>query len=203
MEERRQVTPLDEVERLASRYEPRDFAGAVRVTGLAVSAGFGGSVDDLDAVRYATWLPILRKDFITEPYQVLEARAHGADAVLLIVAALTPDSLADLINVASDHGVAALVEVHDAEEARMAVEAGAQVIGVNHRDLRTFDVDLRLTERLRPLIPRDRVLVAESGIKGGADARRMREAGADAILAGEVLMRATDPAAVIRELRGA
>jgi indole-3-glycerol phosphate synthase len=85
----------------------------------------------------------------------------------------------------------------------VAVEAGAQVIGVNHRDLRTFDVDLALTERLRPLIPRDRVLVAESGIKGRADARRMREAGADAILAGEVLMRAADPAAVIRELRGA
>jgi len=243
MEERRQVTPLAEVERLASRYEPRDFAGALRGTGLSViaevkqrtpsmgvlttdyqparlaasyerggaaaisvlthRAGFGGSVDHLDAVRYATWLPILRKDFITEPYQVLEARAHGADAVLLIVAALTPHSLADLLNAAKDYGVAALVEVHDAAEARVAVEAGAQVIGVNHRDLRKFDVDLALTERLRPLIPRDRVLVAESGIKGGKDARRMREAGADAILAGEVLMRATDPAAVIRELRGA
>ena len=107
------------------------------------------------------------------------------------------------MNVAKDHGVGALVEVHDEDEARVAVEAGAEVIGLNHRDLRTFDVDLTLTERLRPMIPRDRVLVAESGIKGGADARRMRAAGADAILAGEVLMRATDPAAVIRELRGA
>ena len=243
MEERRQVTPLAEVERLASRYEPRDFAGALRVNGLSViaevkqrtpsmgvlttdyqpahlaasyerggaaaisvlthRAGFGGALDHLDAVREATTLPILRKDFITERYQLVEARAHGADAVLLIVAALTAHSLVDLLNVAKDHGVGALVEVHDAEEARVAVEAGAQLIGVNHRDLRTFDVDLTLTERLRPMIPRDRVLVAESGIKGGADARRMRAAGADAILAGEVLMRATDPAAVIRELRGA
>jgi len=242
MEERRQVTPLAEVERLASMYEPRDFAGALRVAGLSViaevkqrtpskgvlttdyqparlaasyerggaaaisvlthRAGFGGEVDHLDAVREATSLPILRKDFITEPYQVVEARAHGADAVLLIVAALTPHSLAGLIEVAKEHGLAALVEVHDEEEARIAVEAGAQVIGVNHRDLRTFDVDLALTERLRPLIPRDRVLVAESGIKGREDSRRMREAGADAILAGEVLMRANDPAAIIRELRG-
>ncbi len=243
MAERRQVTSLAEVERLAARYEPRDFAGALRGTGVAViaevkqrtpsmgvlttdyqpgrlaatyerggaaaisvlthHAGFGGSVDHLDAVREATLLPILRKDFITEPYQMVEARAHGADAVLLIVAALTPHSLADLLNVAKDHGVGALVEVHDEDEARVAVEAGAEVIGVNHRDLRTFDVDLALTERLRPLIPRDRVLVAESGIKGRADARRMHEAGADAILVGEVLMRAADPAAVIRELRDA
>jgi indole-3-glycerol phosphate synthase len=242
-EERRQVTPLAEVERLASIYEPRDFAGALRITGLAViaevkqrtpsmgvltsdyqparlaasyerggaaaisvlthRAGFGGAVDHLDAVRQATSLPILRKDFISEPYQVVEARAHGADAVLLIVAALAPHSLADLINVANHHGVAALVEVHNAAEARVAVEAGAQLIGVNHRDLRTFDVDLTLTERLRPLIPHDRVLVAESGIKERADARRMLEAGVDAILIGEVLMRATDPAAIIRELRGA
>ena len=241
MEERRQVTSLAEVERLASRYEPRDFAGALRGAGLAViaevkqrtpsmgvlttdyrparlaesyerggaaaisvlthRAGFGGSVDHLDAVREATSLPILRKDFITDAYQVVEARAHGADAVLLIVAALTPHSLVALLNLAKDHGLAALVEVHDEDETRVAVDAGAQVIGVNHRDLRTFAVDLALTERLRPLIPRERVVVAESGIKGRAEARRMREAGADAILAGEVLMRATDPAAVIGELR--
>jgi len=243
MEERRRVTAMAEVERLAARYRPLDFAGALRGAGLAViaevkqrtpsmgvltsdyqparraaayerggaaaisvlthRAGFGGSVDHLDAVRAATSLPILRKDFITDAYQVVEARAHGADAVLLIVAALEPQVLADLLNVAKHHGVAAVVEVHDEDEARVAVETGAKVIGVNHRDLRTFDVDLTLTERLRPLIPRDRPLVAESGIKGPADARRMREAGADAILAGEVLMRAADPAAVIAELREA
>jgi indole-3-glycerol phosphate synthase len=179
-----------------------DRGGASAISVLTHAAGFGGSIEDLDAVRAATGLPILRKDFITDPYQIVEARAHGADAVLLIVAALQEAQLADLLGVATRHGLAALVEVHDEDEARIAVEAGAQLIGVNHRDLGTFDVDLTLTERLRPLIPRDRVLVAESGIKEPADARRMREAGADAILAGEVLMRATDPAAVIRELRG-
>jgi len=243
MEERRRVTSLAQVERLASMYEPRDFAGALRGAGLSViaevkqrtpsmgvlttdyqparlaasyerggaaaisvlthRAGFGGSVDHLDAVRQATSLPILRKDFITDRYQVVEARAHGADAVLLIAGALTTGSLSDLLSIVKAHGLAALVEVHDEDEARAAVEAGARVIGVNHRDLRTFEVDLTLTERLRPLIPGDRVLVAESGIKGRADARRLREAGADAILAGEVLMRSTDPAAVITELRDA
>jgi indole-3-glycerol phosphate synthase len=185
---------------LAASY---DRGGAAAISVLTHVASFGGSIEDLDAVRGATGLPILRKDFISDPYQIVEARAHGADAVLLIVAALRAAELADLLRVATRHGLAALVEVHDEGEARMAVEAGAQVIGVNHRDLRTFDVDLALTERLRPLIPHDRVLVAESGIKGREDARRMREAGADAILVGEVLMRATDPAAVIRELRGA
>jgi len=243
MEERRRVTSLAQVERLASMYEPRDFAGALRGAGLSViaevkqrtpsmgvlttdyqparlaaayerggaaaisvlthRAGFGGSVDHLDVVRHATSLPILRKDFITDPYQVVEARAHGADAVLLIAGALTQAALADLLGVVKANGVVALVEVHDEDEARAAVEAGAQVIGVNHRDLHTFEVDLTLTGRLRPLIPRDRVVVAESGIKGRADARRVREAGADAILAGEVLMRSTDPAAVISELRDA
>ena len=192
---------------LTDDYQPASLAaaydrgGASAISVLTHGAGFGGSIEDLDTVRAATGLPILRKDFITDPYQIVEARAHGADAVLLIVAALQEVELADLLTVAHRHGLAALVEVHDENEARAAVDAGAQVIGVNHRDLRTFDVDLSLTERLRPLIPSDRVLVAESGIKTRADARRMREAGADAILAGEVLMRASDPAAVIRELR--
>jgi len=193
---------------LTDDYRPANLAavyergGAAAISVLTHAAGFGGAIEDLDAVRAATGLPILRKDFITDPYQVVEARAHGADAVLLIVAALQETQLADLLGVATRHGLAAVVEVHDEEEVRVAVEAGAQVVGVNHRDLGTFDVDLTLTERLRPLIPRDRVLIAESGIKDRADARRMREAGADAILIGEVLMRATDPAAVIRELRG-
>jgi indole-3-glycerol phosphate synthase len=193
---------LTEDYRPASLAASYDRGGAAAISVLTHAAGFGGSIDDLDAVRAATRLPILRKDFITDPYQIVEARAHGADAVLLIVAALNGVELADLLTVATRHGVAALIEVHDEEEARVALKAGAEIIGVNHRDLRTFEVDLTLTERLRPLIPREVVLVAESGIKGRADARRMREAGADAILAGEVLMRATDPAAVISELRG-
>jgi indole-3-glycerol phosphate synthase len=166
-------------------------------------ASFGGRPEHVEAVRFATELPILRKDFVTDPYEVGEARAAGADAVLLIVAALDEERLAELLRVARSRGIAALVEVHDETEVATAVRAGAQVIGVNNRDLRTFNVDLGLTERLRSVVPLDVVLVAESGIHTGADARRMREAGADAILVGESLMRADDPAARIRELASA
>ena len=186
--------------RLAAAYEQ---GGASAISVLTHGFGFGGAVEHLDAVRSATQLPILRKDFITDAYQVLEARAHGADAVLLIVAALQPHELKHLLEVARHHGLAALVEVHDDLEVRAAKLAGATLIGVNHRDLRTFAVDLSLTERLRSWIPSDCVLVAESGIKTRADAHRMRAAGADAVLVGELLMRAADPAAVIRELRDA
>ena len=129
-----------------------------------------------------------------------EARACGADAVLLIVAALERRQLNDLVALTKSRGIAALVEVHDEGEAAAALEAAAQAIGVNHRDLRTFAVDLGLTERLRKLVPKEVVLVAESGIRGADDARRMREAGADAILVGELLMRSADPAGQIREL---
>ena len=184
--------------RLAARYE---HGGAAAISVLTHGAGFGGAVEDLDAVRSATGLPIIRKDFITDPYQVVEARAHGADAVLLIVGALEPGGLAELLGAAAEQELAALVEVHDEAETRAAVEAGALLIGINHRDLRTFDVDLGLTAKLRPLIPPDRIVVAESGIKTRADAQRMRAAGADAVLVGELLMRASDPAALIHELR--
>jgi indole-3-glycerol phosphate synthase len=185
---------------LAARYE---LGGAAAISVLTHGAGFGGRIEHLDAVSASTSLPVLRKDFITGPYQVLEARAHGADAVLLIMAALQVTSLPRSLRLADRYGLAALVEVHDEQEAKDAVEAGAKIIGVNHRDLRTFEVDLSLTERLRPLIPPDRLLVAESGIKGADEARRMREAGADAILVGESLMRSHDPAKLIRELREA
>ena len=194
---------------LSEDYRPGDLAaqyergGAAAISVLTHAFGFGGSLDHIDEVRAATKLPILRKDFITDAYQVVEARAHGADAVLLIVAALQPRELKHLLAVARHHGLAALVEVHDDSEVRTAKLAGATLIGVNHRDLRTFAVDLSLTERLRSWIPPDCVLVAESGIKGRIEAHRMREAGADAILVGETLMRAADPAAVIRELRDA
>lgn len=241
-EQRRARASSAEVERAAARYEPLDFASALRRDGLAViaevkqrtpsmgvltndyrpadlavqyerggaaaisvlthGAGFGGSLEHLEAVRKAVRLPILRKDFITDEYQVAEARAYGADAVLLIVSALGAAELGHLLGVARHHGVAALVEVHDEDEVRIAVTAGASLIGVNHRDLRTFAVDLALTERLRPLIPSRCMVVAESGIKTQADARRMRDAGADAILVGELLMRGSDPASLIGELRG-
>jgi indole-3-glycerol phosphate synthase len=191
---------------LATDYRPDRLAhlysegGAAALSVLTQEASFGGSLDHLGTARAQTSLPILRKDFISDPYQVLEARSAGADAVLLIVAALTRGQLESLLGAAREQGLAALVEVHDEREAVVAVESGAELVGVNHRDLSTFDVDLGLTERLRALIPQDRILVSESGIRGPADARRMREAGADAILVGEMLMRATDPADCIREL---
>jgi indole-3-glycerol phosphate synthase len=202
--EMKQRTPTMGV--LAEDYRPADIAhayadgGAAAISVLTHMAGFGGRVDHLRMVRAATGLPILRKDFVTDPYEIAEARACGADAVLLIVAALDRAQLFDLLAVCASRGVAALVEVHDEAETSAALESGARAVGVNHRDLRTFGVDLSLTERLRKLVPDSTVLVAESGIHGREDARRMRDAGADAILVGEHLMRSDDPAARLRDL---
>jgi indole-3-glycerol phosphate synthase len=191
---------------LAESYEPARLAeayatgGAVALSVLTHEAGFGGSPAHLSEAGAAADLPVLRKDFITDEYQVVEARAHGADAVLLIAAVLPLAALESLLGAARRLGMEALVETHDAAEVEAALVAGAHVIGVNHRDLRTFEVDPELTARLRPLVLEDRLLVAESGIHSGEDARRMRDAGADAILVGEALMRAPDPAAKLREL---
>jgi indole-3-glycerol phosphate synthase len=202
--EMKQRTPTMGV--LADDYKPADLAraysdgGASAISVLTHMAGFGGRPEHIETARVATNLPILRKDFITDPYEIGEARGAGADAVLLIVAALAPAELRRLLAVVRSRGISALVEVHDDNETRIAVDAGAEVVGVNHRDLRTFDVDLGLTERLRPLIPHTVPLVAESGIHSVDDARRMRDAGADAILVGEMLMRAPDPVACLREL---
>jgi len=202
--EMKQRTPTMGV--LAEDYKPADLAraytagGASAISVLTHMAGFGGRPEHIETARAATNLPILRKDFITDPYEIGEARAAGADAVLLIVAALDLPELRRLLAVVRSRGISALVEVHDENETRVAIEAGAQVIGVNHRDLRTFEVDLGLTERLRPLVPDAVPLVAESGIHSRDDARRMRDAGADAILVGEMLMRAPDPVACLREL---
>jgi indole-3-glycerol phosphate synthase len=202
--EMKQRTPSMGV--LTEDYRPIDLArtyaegGAAAISVLTHMAGFGGRPEHIQAARLATNLPILRKDFITDPYEIGEARAAGGDAVLLIVAAVEPVELRRLLAVVRSRGLSALVEVHDENEVSVAVEAGAQVVGVNHRDLRTFEVDLGLTERLRKLVPSGVVLVAESGIHSVEDARRMREAGADAILVGEMLMRAPDPAASLREL---
>jgi len=202
--EMKQRTPSMGV--LTEDYRPADLGhaytegGAAAISVLTHMAGFGGRPEHVLAVRAATDLPILRKDFITDPYEVAEARASGADAVLLIAAALDRQQLALLVATAASRGVAALVEVHDENQAAAAVEAGAQIIGVNHRDLRTFAIDLSLTERLRRIIPDHLILISESGIHSPDDARRMKDAGADAILVGEELMRASDPAARIKEL---
>jgi indole-3-glycerol phosphate synthase len=202
--EMKQRTPTMGV--LVEEYRPADLAhaytdgGAAAISVLTHMAGFGGRPEHVMAARAATGLPILRKDFVTDPFEIAEARAAGADAVLLIVAALERAQFVELLAVARSRGVAVLVEVHDEPETLIALEAGAQLIGVNHRDLRTFSVDLALTERLRKLIPKSVVVVAESGIHTPDDARRVFEAGADAILVGETLMRAENPAQRIREL---
>lgn len=202
--EMKQRTPTMGV--LAEDYRPLDLArlysesGAAAISILTHMAGFGGRPEHVETARLVTDLPILRKDFITDPYEIGEARATGADAVLLIVAALEPAELRRLLAVVRGRGMSALVEVHDEKEVAIALEAGAQMVGVNHRDLRTFEVDLGLTEKLRPGIPDAVLVVAESGIHSVDDARRMRDAGADAILVGEILMRAPDAAARLREL---
>jgi indole-3-glycerol phosphate synthase len=145
---------------------------------------------------------LLRKDFIFDPYQVYEARAASADAILLIVAILTPGQLAELIGLAHSLGIECLVEAHNEAEVKTAVASPARVIGINNRDLRTFQVDLNTTGRLRPLIPIDRLVVSESGIKGRADMEKLRGWGVNAALVGETLMTAPDVGARMRELLG-
>jgi indole-3-glycerol phosphate synthase len=144
--------------------------------------------------------PLLRKDFLLEPYHVWESKAYGADAILLIAAILSSDELAFLLPLAGELGMECVIEAHDEHELERALAAGAEIVGINNRNLRTFDIDLATTERLRPLIPLDRVVVAESGLRTRADIERMADCGADAVLIGEALVRASDVAAKMREL---
>jgi len=174
--------------------------GAAALSVLTDEPFFGGTLEDLAAARAAVDLPILRKDFIVDAYQLAEARAAGADAALLIVAALADVELAALLAVGKLYGLELLVEAHDADEVARAVRADAAIIGINNRDLRTFTVDRELAARLRADIPPDRVVVAESGIRDAADVARLRAAGVDAMLVGETLMRAPEPAAALRAL---
>lgn len=174
--------------------------GAAAISVLTDERFFQGSLDDLAAVRAAVEVPVLRKDFVIDAYQVFEARAAGADAILLIVAALDDEQLAALHALASGLGMAALVEVHNAHELARAVALGAPLIGINNRDLRTFDVSLDTSAQLAQHVPADVTLVAESGIFTGADVARMGAAGARAVLVGEALVTAPDTAAAVREL---
>ncbi len=177
---------------LAARYAA---GGASAVSVLTESRRFGGSLDDLDAVRAAVRIPVLRKDFVVTDYQVWEARAHGADIVLLIVAALDDATLAALLSRAGELGMTAIVEVHDEDETQRAVDVGASVIGVNARNLKTLEVHADTFSRLRPLIPNGTVTVAESGITGPAEAAAYAAQGADVVLVGEALVRTGDPTA--------
>ena len=181
---------------LAQRYEA---CGAAAISILTDAKFFGGSLEDLLAVRGAVSLPLLRKDFLFDPYQLYEARAAGADAILLIVAALEKGQLRDLLAEARELSLAALIEVHDETELERALRCGASLIGINNRDLRTFQTDLMTTTKLAPLMPSNITLVAESGIRSVADVSAMATAGAQAVLIGETLVRAAD----LRETLGA
>ena len=175
--------------------------GAAGISVLTEPDHFGGTLDDLVLARDAAGsVPVLRKDFILEERQLHAARAAGADAVLLIAALHDEQALAELLAATEVLGLEALVEVHDEEELDRALAAGAQLVGINSRDLTTFVVDLAVVERLAPRIPGDRLVVAESGIRGVADAERVRAAGVDAVLVGEALMRATDRVELLRAL---
>lgn len=183
---------------VAKAYET---GGAAALSVLTDTPFFGGSVADLQRARAAVELPALRKDFTIDETQVYESRAIGADAVLLIVAALPDDALlADLRQLAEEIGIVALVEAHDGDELDRALAAGATVVGVNARDLGTFGEDLGLGEQLADRIPGDVIAVAESAIRSAEDAGRMADAGYDAVLVGEALVRSNDPAALVHEM---
>jgi indole-3-glycerol phosphate synthase len=175
--------------------------GAAALSILTEGPNFGGSLEDLRAARAACNLPLLRKDFIVDLYQLHEARAAGADAVLLIVAALAPAELASLYDAARAIGLDVLVEVHDREELHSALALDADIIGINNRDLRDFSVDVRRTERLMDEMPPGVTVVSESGIASAEQLRSLRAGGVHAVLVGESLMRAGDPAAALRALR--
>jgi len=179
-----------------------EAAGASAISVLTDEKYFQGRLEYLTAVHDAVSLPLLRKDFIVDEYQVHEARAACADAILLIIAALDNRRLSELMSLAADLGMASLVEVHTADELRTATEAGAEIIGINNRDLRTFEVKLETTLSLARDVPEDRILVSESGIRTRADVEKLMSAGVDAILVGEALMRERNPRAKARELLG-
>jgi indole-3-glycerol phosphate synthase len=192
--------------RLADIADPAELAGEYAAGGarcvsvLTEGRWFGGSLQDLAEVRAAVQIPLLRKDFVVSSYQVHEARLHGADLVLLIVAALEQNALVSLLDRVESLGMTALVEVHTEEEADRALEAGAQVIGVNARDLRTLQVDRSVFERIAPGLPSQVVKIAESGVRGPHDLIRYAAAGADAVLVGEGLVTQKSPRDAVAEL---
>ena len=183
----------------ASAYER---AGAAAISVLTLPRHFGGSIEDLHAVRSTVDAPVLRKDFLVHPSQLLEARVEGADAVLLIVSALSDDELRSMLAMASELGLAALVETHDAGDLERATAAGAAIIGVNARDLVTLDIDVDRALDLLARVPPGVLKVIESGVSTREQVVRAVAAGADAVLIGEALMRAADPTAKVRELLG-
>ncbi len=175
--------------------------GAAAISVLTESRYFGGSGEDLEAIRRELpKIPLLRKDFILKPYQIYESRAWGADALLLIVAILDDSQLKELLSLSHELGMKCLVEVHNEEELKRALAINAEIIGINNRHLDTMAVDINVTQNLRPLIPPGQIAVSESGIKGREDIQRLRELGVNAVLIGEALVTASDVEAKIKEL---
>lgn len=185
--------------KLASEYEE---GGAAVVSVLTERRRFNGSDKDFADVRSAVSIPMLRKDFIVTEYQIFESRAMGADLLLLIVAGLEPSQLRDYFQIASGLGMDILVETHDESELESAIDIGAKIIGVNSRNLKTLDVDVRAFDRLIPLVPKEIVAVAESGIREPSEVAHLRELGAGAILVGETLVISSNPKTAIAQLLG-
>lgn len=193
------LAPITDPAALAEQYQE---AGAAAVSVLTERRRFGGSLADLDAVRSRVSIPVLRKDFMIDEYQFLEARAHGADIVLLIVAALSKSQLRDFYDLATELGMASLIEVHTEQELESAMAIEPRIIGVNSRNLKTLDVDSAAFLQLIPQIPSDVIRVAESGISSRADVELAQSAGATAILVGEALVKSGNPISAMRELLG-
>ena len=193
------LAPISDPAALAEKYQE---AGAAAVSVLTEQRRFGGSLADLDAVRSRIEIPVLRKDFMVDEYQFLEARAHGADIVLLIVAALSKSQLKDFYDLATELGMASLIEVHTQSELESAMDISPRIVGVNSRNLKTLEVSASVFEELIPAIPSTVIRVAESGISTRADVAQAQKAGATAILVGESLVKSGDPISAMRELLG-
>ena len=193
------LAPITDPAALAEKYQE---AGAAAVSVLTEQRRFGGSLADLDVVRSRIEIPVLRKDFMVDEYQFLEARAHGADIVLLIVAALSKSQLKDFYDLATELGMASLVEVHTQSELESAMDISPRIVGVNSRNLKTLEVSASVFEELIPAIPSSVIRVAESGISTHADVAQAQKAGATAILVGESLVKSGDPISAMRELLG-
>jgi len=191
---------------LSPKLNPTELArtyaegGAAAISVLTEVNYFMGSIEHLAAIRGAVELPLLRKDFIFDSYQVYESRAYGADALLLIAAILSQGQLKELVSLSRSLGLRCLVEVHSQREVEMVVLSEAEIIGINNRDLRTFAVDINTTRRLRPLIPEEKIVVSESGIKTRNDIEKLRKWGVDAALVGEALVAGNDVPAKMKEL---
>ena len=195
-----ELAEIPEPAKLAAQYQK---AGAVAVSVLTEQRRFNGSLADFDAVRNEITLPMLRKDFMVDEYQFYEARAHGADLVLLIVAGLAKSQLADYFALATELGMKSLIEVHTHDELEAAMEINPEMVGVNSRNLKTLEVDTSAFKELIPRIPADLIRVAESGISTRSDVQFAQSAGANVILVGEALVKAGDPISSMRELLGA